>query len=434
MKTQLKHLSIAGIFCMMALSTIAQTGMVFETASFADIKAKAKRENKLIFMDCYTTWCGPCKTMAKETFTQKEVGDYFNPRFVNAKFDMEKEGDGTTISEEYEIKCYPNLLVLDADGNILHRASGYKDAEEFINFAKTAQDPTKRFAAIKAAYERNKTNKEKTRDYLTYLGGTCLPTEEVAKNYMTMLNESDYQDPQNWSVISEHAIDFNGSAFQYIAAHWDDFVKEHGAEDLEKYAQKVLYTHAEQMVNDEKSTAEINQFVAQVRAMKISSVSEKDLFEITLYFLSQRESWTDYIATAMQGGDKYVENGIVNQVCWAFYLHAESKAELMKAESWMKKYITDKKPDYDWVMGISKKVPKWIEDLGVPEDEYPDAKAYVAEKQLYSQYDTYAALFLKLKNKKEAKKYADLAIGIAKKYELDYENTQELLDKIKKLK
>jgi thioredoxin-related protein len=434
MKTQLKQLSIAGIFCMMAFSTLAQKGMTFETGTFADIKAKAKRENKLIFMDCYTTWCGPCKTMARETFTQQEVGNYFNPRFVNAKFDMEEDGDGTQISREYEIMCYPNLLVLDADGNLLHRASGYKDAEEFIEFAKTAQDPSKRFMAVKADYEQNKNNKEKTLQYLTYLGGTCLSTEDVAKNYLSMLTESDYKDPQNWSVLNEYATDFNGAAFRYIAKNWSDFVNEHSADDMRDYAIKVLYTAAEKMASDEKSTEEVDAFLREARGLNIPSVKNEDLFDIKLFFLSKKEAWADYIATAMEGGDQLIREGSVNQVCWNIFLHGDERIVFQKATGWMKKYITEKKPDYDWVMGISKTVPKWLVDLGLPADKHADAKAYLAEKMLYSHYDTYASLLFKLKNKKEAQKYADLAIGIAKKYELDYESTQDLLNDIKKLK
>ena len=53
-------------------------GIVFFKGSLKDAKAKAKKENKLIFIDCYTTWCGPCKNMSKKTFVNKEVGEYYN--------------------------------------------------------------------------------------------------------------------------------------------------------------------------------------------------------------------------------------------------------------------------------------------------------------------------------------------------------------------
>ena len=67
-------------------------------------------------MDCYTSWCGPCKALAKNVFTQEKVGEFFNPRFINVKYDMEK-GDGKMLNEKYKkyIVGYPTLLLLNAD-------------------------------------------------------------------------------------------------------------------------------------------------------------------------------------------------------------------------------------------------------------------------------------------------------------------------------
>ena len=52
----------------------------------------------MIFVDCYADWCGPCKQLASQVFTQKEVGDVFNSHFVNVQFNVEKDADGKVIS------------------------------------------------------------------------------------------------------------------------------------------------------------------------------------------------------------------------------------------------------------------------------------------------------------------------------------------------
>ena len=77
---------------MVGMTLMAQ-GMVFEPegTTLEQAAAKAKAENKLVFMDCYTQWCGPCKKMAKDVFTQEMVGAYMNPKFVNIKVDMESD-------------------------------------------------------------------------------------------------------------------------------------------------------------------------------------------------------------------------------------------------------------------------------------------------------------------------------------------------------
>jgi hypothetical protein len=115
-------------------------------------------------------------------------------------------------------------------------------------------------------------------------------------------------------------------------------------------------------------------------------------------------------------------------------LNATEKAEYVKAEAWMKKYIAGVKDEYDWVMGTSKTLPKKMVEWDVDPSMFERAKAYLAENDLYPQYDTYAALQYKLKKKNEAIQNAEIAISIAKKFELDDSGTKTLLEDIKKLK
>lgn len=106
-------------------------GIRFETGSLKTILAKAKAENKLVFIDVYAVWCGPCKRMASEVFTQKKVGDYFNQTFVNAKFDAEK-GEGIEVAKKYGVKAYPTFLLLNGDGVKVGQMVGGSPADDFI--------------------------------------------------------------------------------------------------------------------------------------------------------------------------------------------------------------------------------------------------------------------------------------------------------------
>lgn len=114
-------------------------GIHFTGASFEKAKEEAKKQNKLLFIDCYTTWCGPCKMLAKKVFPLPEVGAVFNQHFISLKIDMEK-GEGTTLAKQWKIDAYPTMLILDAEGNELKRIVGaispkalLKDIAPFIN-------------------------------------------------------------------------------------------------------------------------------------------------------------------------------------------------------------------------------------------------------------------------------------------------------------
>lgn len=110
-------------------------GIRFVEENWAKAKAEAKKQNKLIFLDAYTSWCGPCKMLKRNTFPDKEAGEFFNKNFINVALDMEK-GDGPAVAQTYQVNAYPTLIITDADGNLVTYTRGYIDAKQLIEFGK----------------------------------------------------------------------------------------------------------------------------------------------------------------------------------------------------------------------------------------------------------------------------------------------------------
>ncbi len=112
-------------------------GINFFQGTLLEARAKANKENKLIFIDCFTTWCGPCKSMSKKIFTQKDVGDFYNKNFICVKMDMDL-AEGISVNDKYIVDVYPTYLFIDSKGTIKHRDIGYIAAKKFIELGKTA--------------------------------------------------------------------------------------------------------------------------------------------------------------------------------------------------------------------------------------------------------------------------------------------------------
>jgi len=112
----------------------------FESDSYlSSAITKAKAENKLVFVDFYTTWCGPCKLVDKEVFSDQSVGDFMNDHFVSVKVNAEK-ANGPTLAAVYNVSGYPTLLFLNQEGEVLEQQLGGIGPTAFKRMAKRALD------------------------------------------------------------------------------------------------------------------------------------------------------------------------------------------------------------------------------------------------------------------------------------------------------
>lgn len=118
-----------------AVNSNGDKGIQFVEPNWAKAIEQAKKEKKMIFVDAYTTWCGPCRMLKQNTFPDKAAGDFFNKHFINIALDMEK-GDGLAFAEKYQIRAYPTLLIMDADLKSTSIAEGYMNPAQLIEFGK----------------------------------------------------------------------------------------------------------------------------------------------------------------------------------------------------------------------------------------------------------------------------------------------------------
>ncbi|MCY1519138.1 Thiol:disulfide interchange protein DsbD [compost metagenome] len=134
---------------MILMSSFCMAGIKFlDNPEWTKVLAQAKKENKIIFLDAYATWCGPCKTMDAETYTDAAVADFYHANFINVKYDMEK-GEGPSLGEKYDVMAYPTMLYINGDGELLHKGVGFQVAADFLSLGKTAANPQTQYYTAK---------------------------------------------------------------------------------------------------------------------------------------------------------------------------------------------------------------------------------------------------------------------------------------------
>ena len=166
-----------------ALSLVAQTN--FRDITYKEALAAAKAEKKLVFIDFYTSWCGPCKMMMKNIFPLKEVGNYLNSKFVCIKIDAEK-GEGPELAKRYQVKAYPTFVAINpAEEILMTKVGGSGSGSGFIGSIDRLIDPDKTPERMKQRYESG----ERTADLISAYAG--LKMEEVYKNRQPDMTKKD---------------------------------------------------------------------------------------------------------------------------------------------------------------------------------------------------------------------------------------------------
>ena len=159
------------ILCLFSSCMAFVQGILFHEGTMEEAFKKAEAENKLVFVDLYTSWCGPCKKVAKYIFPQQKIGQYYNSHFVNCKLNAEN-GEGKELAEKFKVKSYPTFLYLKQNGELVYTFSGAKDVKGFITEAEkvNAVAPYGGWGKMQEAYQSGTKDSELLWDYYELVG------------------------------------------------------------------------------------------------------------------------------------------------------------------------------------------------------------------------------------------------------------------------
>lgn len=232
---------------LLPVMAIAQDkGIHFEHgSSWADVQAKAKAENKYIFMDCFTTWCGPCKFMSANIFPQEKVGSFMNDKFISVKVQMDQTpkdnedvknwyASAKQIETDYSIRAYPTFLVFAPDGHIVDRQVGGADADAFVARCAASLNPATQYYTQLDLYKNGK----KDTAFLRQLALLALDkydqtnAAEISKEYLSQ--QKDLYTPVNLEFIAKFTHSSKDVGFDMFLHHADKVNKVLGAGKAEE--------------------------------------------------------------------------------------------------------------------------------------------------------------------------------------------------------
>lgn len=197
----------------------AQESIDFKNVSFSEALILAKESNKPIFIDCYTSWCMPCKKMDQTVFINDTVREFFNGAFVNLKIDMEK-GEGVDLAKKYKVASFPTYLFIDSKGEIVHRSASLMPVQEFLEEGKKALEPSNSYSALVKKYEEGDRSKEMLLKYAVVLKRiNRTESDKVAKELMSKITDKDLESKFGWQVIEEFSTSEHDKPGAYLLAN-----------------------------------------------------------------------------------------------------------------------------------------------------------------------------------------------------------------------
>ncbi|SMO75155.1 Thioredoxin [Chryseobacterium rhizoplanae] len=335
-----KIISGISIFCAIAIS--AQEAIQFQELPFKDIIAKAKKEKKLVFIDAYASWCGPCKMMEKNVFTQKSVSDYYNTNFINARFDMEK-GEGRDIASKFGVRSYPTYLFLNGEGEIVSRNTGYMEESMFVAMAQDINSPGNKKGSLKDRFASG----DKDPEFLTNIMKLNANTDY---DFAKKASERYFQNKKKTEELTKDEIGFllyfvkssedpNYTVFASRKAEIIKFLPEETYNEFD--AQLKLGKVVEQSIDDKNKKINDDYFLKTAEPLVGKEAALKKLNQTKLSYYEQNSNFPEYEKAALdyyKNSDSFDPNELL-RAAWIFADHVKTPSSLKKATEWAEKSV-----------------------------------------------------------------------------------------------
>jgi thioredoxin-related protein len=346
-------------------STPVEKGITWVTGlSWEQLKQKAKGEQKYIFIDCYATWCVPCKMMDKEVYTNDTVSNFSNSNFISVKVQMDTSktdneaikkwySDAHAINKDFQVGAYPTFLFISPTGELVHKAEGYYDVQQFVELMNDALDPEKQYFTLVAHYKRGIKDYSKMR----YLINTAYRMDDLStartiakdyiENYLLKLKKPDLYTKENLEFIRTNTFSSKDKGFQFLYKNANKIDKEM---KNPTFVEVMAYTI---ISNEEVKPAMIAAYKCaiapnwQTLGNTIKNkynryYSDFVITEAKMRWYSWKKDWPKFCQNTVKLVNQFLinaEDGLLATQSWQLFLHSMDKSQLETSLEWTKRVI-----------------------------------------------------------------------------------------------
>jgi thioredoxin-related protein len=347
-------------------------GIKFENGlSWQDVVKKASAENKFILVDCYTTWCLPCRKMEQQVYPLKDVGKYFNEHFLSVKLQIDSTSndnesvkaryeDAAKIKSKYAVNAFPTYLYFTPDGRLLNQSRGVQEPTTFIKNASYAIDPQNNY------YEFIEDYKKGVNDYSRYpaMASEALRLKDtavgykLAKEYIATLKGDELFTEKNIYFLAEFTRTARDPGFNLFLSNSKKInIAMNDPDYSQQIIQAVIYrSHVANVLTRAVAQGKQPDFVSMQSSLAkefgkyyaervIASTkpswyrSQKNYQQYTRYLIAYLNTYTFPGFPMFKSSTGSGEDLLLNNYAWEIFKYSEKKEELAKALVWSGKAV-----------------------------------------------------------------------------------------------
>jgi thioredoxin-related protein len=330
----------------------AKGGVQFEhELSWTAILAKAKAEHKYIFVDGFTTWCGPCRFMRTTIFPQKEVGDYLNDKFICVEVQLDTTAkdndhvknwyaDAHALMKQYKIAAFPTYLVFTPEGQALHRMVGSTpDAASFIAEVHNSFDSTKQYYTQIQQYEAGRRDSAFLRR-LTVVSFDLYDLangQRLAQAYLG--TQSDLFQPGAIDIILLSTIRSRDKYFDFLVKHSTEIDKVKGPGKAESQIRNIILHEGTGVRHGDNRQPKWDSLQSAI-AGKIGAANAAELTaRMKLNFYLGRADWPQFekaMVGYMKTYGKQMGDDDLNGIAWTVFQSCSDMSCVTAVLDWSK--------------------------------------------------------------------------------------------------
>jgi thiol-disulfide isomerase/thioredoxin len=384
-----------GVLAQPGTETNEVNGVKFSDVSWEQARFIARNENKLVFLDAYASWCGPCKWMDKNVFPAEEAGKFFNGNFINVKMDMEK-GEGVALAKKYDVHAFPSYLFINNDGEVAHKIVGSRELKDFLAASEKALSIHTQYSTLVKKFDAAHYLPEDlfVMAHTFQEAGDDARAGSAADLYLKA--QKDLLKEENLKFIYDFTNSVDQTGFVLMREYPDAFKKLKGDTVYNDRLYDLVYRDAATHVKLPKTISkdECEKYIKAGKEyfQKTLPLQEPRLasnFAIKIY--SMAGDIDKFAAATIRHYKNYPPRDYnqLNSLAWNFYEKVNNKEQLKVAIGW--------------------------------------ALESVRLRAQYANLDTVANLYLKVGNKERAKDYAIKAIAKGREAGEDTSSTEKML-------